>query len=171
MRISYALQHQDGLKSMVTVGGYHNVKLMSDEMQRMKKELPPEVYRTLRKYEEAGDYENAEYLKAVTIFYRKHLCMLEEWPREVQYSLDHTNKLVYGTMNGPNEFTVIGNTRYWDASDNSAASRCRHSYYAGSTTKSRRELPGTCISASQGQDLSSSKEALTLHSGRKGRNS
>ena len=117
LAISYALQHQGGLKSMVTVGGYHNVKLMSDEMQRMKKELAPEVYRTLRKYEEAGDYENAEYLKAVTIFYRKHLCKLEEWPREVQYSLDHTNKLVYGTMNGPNEFTVIGNTRYWDASD------------------------------------------------------
>ena len=117
LAISYALKYQDRLKSLVTVGGYHNVPLMFEEMQRMKRALPSEIYRTLRRYEEAGDYENPDYLRAVTAFYRKHLCTLKEWPPEVQYSLDHTSKLVYETMNGPNEFTIIGNTRYWNASD------------------------------------------------------
>ena len=117
LAISYALKYQDSLMSLVTVGGYHNVLMMFEEMQRMKRELPPEIYRTLRRYEEMGDYENQEYLRGVTAFYRKHLCTLKEWPLEVQYSLDHTSKLVYETMNGPNEFTIIGNTRYWDASD------------------------------------------------------
>jgi len=116
LAISYALKYQDHLKSLVTVGGYHNVMMMYEEMQRMKRELPSKVYRTLRTYEGKGEYGNEEYLKAVEVFYRKHLCRLEKWPREVQYSLDHTSKLVYETMNGPNEFTIIGNTRYWDAS-------------------------------------------------------
>ena len=117
LALSYALQYQRRLKSLVTVGGYHNVPMMFNEMQRMKRELPPGVLHTLLRYEEVGDYENEEYLKAVDFFYRKHLCTLKKWPREVKYSLDHTSKLVYQTMNGPNEFTIVGNTRYWDVSN------------------------------------------------------
>jgi proline-specific peptidase len=51
------------------------------------------------------------------VFYRKHVCRLEKWPKELSYSLDHISKPVYYTMNGPNEFTIIGNTRYWDVTD------------------------------------------------------
>ncbi len=80
----------------------------------MKKGLPLNVQKTMEKYESVGDYTNPEYLDAVMVFYRKHLCRLPEWPKEVSYSLDHISMPVYGLMNGPNEFTMIGNTRYWD---------------------------------------------------------
>jgi len=114
LALGYALKYQKNLKSLTTIGGLHNVLMTFQEMQRLKRALPTEVYETLKKYEQIGDYENPEYLNAVMVFYRKHLCRLPEWPKEVTYSMEHTSKPVYETMNGPNEFTIIGNIRYWD---------------------------------------------------------
>ncbi|HUI23215.1 MAG TPA: proline iminopeptidase-family hydrolase [Nitrososphaerales archaeon] len=117
LAIAYALKYQRNMKTMTTVGGLHSVPLTVKEMERMKRGLPKNVQRTLSKHESEGDYENPEYLGAVMVFYKKHLCRLDPWPKEVTYSLDHISKPVYGTMNGPNEFTIIGNTRYWDVTD------------------------------------------------------
>jgi proline iminopeptidase len=117
LTIAYALKYQKNLKSMVTIGGLANVPLTVAEMNRMKSELPPDVVEVLKKYEAVGDYENPEYLKAVEVFYRKHLCRLPEWPKELVYSLEHISKPVYHTMNGPNEFTITGNMRYWDVTN------------------------------------------------------
>jgi len=114
LALGYALKYQKHLKSLTTIGGLHNVLMTFEEMQRLKLALPTQVYETLKKYEATGDYENPEYQNAVMVFYRKHLCRLEEWPKEVTYSMEHTSKPVYETMNGPNEFTIIGNIRYWD---------------------------------------------------------
>ena len=86
-------------------------------MGRMKSQLPPDVLATLEKYEALGEYENPEYLKAVQVFYRKHICRLEQWPKELVYSFEHLSKPVYHAMNGPNEFTIVGNIRYWDVTD------------------------------------------------------
>ena len=63
------------------------------------------------------DYENPQYLAAVNEFYRRYVCRLPVWPREVVYSFDHLSKPVYYTMNGPNEFTIIGTIRDWDVTD------------------------------------------------------
>ena len=117
LAIAYALKYQRNMKTMTTVGGLHSVPQTVQEMERMKRGLPRNVQKTLAKYEGEGDYENPEYLAAVMVFYKKHLCRLDPWPAEVTYSLDHISKPVYGTMNGPNEFTIIGNTRYWDVTD------------------------------------------------------
>lgn len=117
LAIAYALKYQRNMRSMTSVGGLHNVPLCVREMQRMKRQLPKEVQVALEKYEAAGDYENQEYVKAVMVFYRKHICRLRDWPAELIYTLDHTSRPVYGTMNGPNEFTIIGNIRYWDVTD------------------------------------------------------
>ncbi|HUI86797.1 MAG TPA: proline iminopeptidase-family hydrolase [Nitrososphaerales archaeon] len=114
LAIAYALKYQRNMRSMITVGGLHNVPLTIREMERMKKELPVDVQRSLDKWAAAGEYENPEYLEATMVFYKKHLCRLPKWPAEVSYSMDHISKPVYGTMNGPNEFTIIGNIRYWD---------------------------------------------------------
>jgi proline iminopeptidase len=117
LAIAYALSYQRNLKSIVTIGGLASVPFTTAEMQRMKSELPADVQELLKKYEEFGNYENHEYLKAVEVFYRKHVCRLKEWPKELVYTFDHMSKPVYLTMNGPNEFTIIGNIRYWDVTN------------------------------------------------------
>jgi proline iminopeptidase len=117
LAIAYALKYQRNLKSLILAGAYPNVPFALEEMERLKSHLPPETRKTMKKYEDLGDYENPEYLDSIKVFYQKHFCRLSEWPAEINYSLDHVSKPVYYTMNGPNEFTIIGNTRYWNVSE------------------------------------------------------
>jgi proline iminopeptidase len=86
-------------------------------MGRLKSELPPGVLKVMEKHEAEGEYEDHEYEKAVMVYYRRHLLRRKKWPPEQNYTMKHMSKLVYGTMNGPNEFTIIGNLRYWDITD------------------------------------------------------
>ena len=117
LAIAYALKYQRYLRSLVLTGGFASVPLTVAEMQRLKFELPPDVQAVLRRYEAVGDYEDPEYLKAVREFYNRYLCRLPEWPKEVTYALEHLSRPVYLTMNGPNEFTIIGNLKNWDVTD------------------------------------------------------
>ena len=53
------------------------------------------------------------YQAAVTILNYRHVCRLDDWPAPVKRSLDDWNMEVYGTMQGPNEFTFTGNYKDW----------------------------------------------------------
>jgi proline-specific peptidase len=114
LAIAYALKYQKNLKSLVTAGGLASVPLTVAEMQRMKSELPAEVVSVLQKYESVGDFENQEYQDASMHFYRKHVCRMAEWPAEVQQTMSNMSRPVYYFMNGPNEYTIVGNMMYWD---------------------------------------------------------
>lgn len=117
LAIAYALKYQRNMKSLITVGGLHSVPMTIQEMERMKQKLPEEVRVKMEKLEEEGRYEDPEYQEAVSVFYKRHLCRMEKWPKELENSHQKISKPVYYTMNGPNEFSIIGNIRYWDVSD------------------------------------------------------
>ena len=117
LAIATALKYQRNLRSLVITGGLASVPLTVREMRRLVNRLPPKTRATLAKYEAREDYENPEYLAAVDVFYRRHVCRLPVWPREVTYSFEHLSRPVYFTMNGPNEFTIIGTIRDWDVTD------------------------------------------------------
>jgi len=117
LAIATALKYQRNLSSLVITGGLASVPLTVREMRRLVNRLPPKTRATLAKYEAREDYENPEYLAAVDVFYRRHVCRLPVWPREVTYSFEHLSRPVYFTMNGPNEFTIIGTIRDWDVTD------------------------------------------------------
>jgi len=112
--LGYALKYQRNMKSLITMGALHNVPMVAREMQRLRRRLPRKVQEVLEKHEARGEYDDPEYLKACDVFYRRHVCRLSEWPADLQYSMDNISREVYHTMNGPNEFTIIGNIRYWD---------------------------------------------------------
>jgi proline iminopeptidase len=117
LAIAYAIKYQRNLKSLITTGGIASVPLTITEMEKMKSNLPLDVLSTIKKYEDVGDYQNPEYTRVIQVFYKKHLCRLQEWPKELIYTFNHISQPVYSTMNGPNEFTIIGNIRYWDVTD------------------------------------------------------
>ena len=88
------------------------------ETRRLREDLPVDVQRVLNKYEAVGEYHDPEYEEAVMAFYQKHLCRLPEWPDCVMRSVANLeNNPVYETMNGPNEFTSIGNLKDWDRTE------------------------------------------------------
>jgi proline iminopeptidase len=117
LAIAYALKYQRNLLSLITTGGLVNVPFCISEMEKMKASLPSDVQKTMEQFEEAGDYANAEYQKAMQEFYKRYFCRLQEWPKELLSSLEHVSQPVYLTMNGPTEFTIVGGIRYWNVSD------------------------------------------------------
>jgi len=85
---------------------------------RLKAALPADVYRTLQRHEAAGDLHHPEYEAAVLEFYRRHVCRLDPWPECLQRTVRNLEgNAVYETMNGPNEFTVVGSLKDWDRID------------------------------------------------------
>ena len=117
LTIATALKYQRNLRSLVITGGLASVPLTVREMRRLIGRLPPKTRAILAKYEAREDYENPRYLAAVQEFYRRFVCRLPVWPREVVYSFERISRPVYHTMNGPNEFTIIGTIRDWDVTD------------------------------------------------------
>jgi proline iminopeptidase len=115
--LAYALAHPEGIRSLVSASGLASVPLAVREMQRLKGEMPPDVREILDRHEQRSEFQHPEYLRAVDAFYRRHFCRLDPWPKEVAYTMEHLSGPKYGTMNGPNEFTIVGTIRDWDATD------------------------------------------------------
>jgi proline-specific peptidase len=74
------------------------------------------VQAVLDKHEAAGTTDDPEYEQACDVFYRLHVCRLQEYPDYVQRSFDFITQHgeVYRYMNGPSEFHVVGTLLDWD---------------------------------------------------------
>ena len=117
--MQYAAGRPEGLVSLVVESSPASVPAWLPEVQRLRSELPPEVEATLRKHEQAGTTDDAEYEEAVMVFYKRHLCRTDPWPDWLVQCFEalEANPEVYRTMNGPSEFHVIGTIKDWDISD------------------------------------------------------
>lgn len=113
--LEYLLREPPDLASVVLASTSASIPQFSAECKRLIDELPEAHRIALKDYGDRGEFEHPDYVAAEEVFYQRHLCRLEEWPdcllRTVE-NLHHTP--VYGAINGPNEFTTIGNLRYWD---------------------------------------------------------
>jgi proline-specific peptidase len=88
------------------------------ETSRLKAALPPSISQTLQRYEASADFHHPDYEAAALEFYKRHLCRLDPWPEPVLRTMRNIEgNAVYETMNGPNEFMVIGNLKDWDRID------------------------------------------------------
>ncbi|MBV8258975.1 MAG: proline iminopeptidase-family hydrolase [Actinobacteria bacterium] len=114
--MEYALTQPDGLASLVVASSPASMRQWVAEANRLRAELPEDVQRTLEEHEAAGTTDSAEYEEACEVFYRRHVCRVEEWPdsvlRSFQWIAEHGE--VYRYMNGPSEFHVVGTIKDWD---------------------------------------------------------
>jgi proline iminopeptidase len=115
LALAYATRNSRRLRSLVSTGGLVDVPFTVREMHRLVRELPAATRATLRKYGVRGEYQHPE--AAALVFYHRHVCRLRPWPEEVVSTLMRTSRPVYQTMNGPNEFTIVGNIHAIDFSD------------------------------------------------------
>jgi L-proline amide hydrolase len=116
LAMEYALTQPAGVASMIVASSPSSIPQWVEEANRLRSELPEDVQETLRRHEEAGTTSDPEYEEAADVFYKRHVCRLGEWPeyvrRSFQFIAEHG--VVYNTMNGPNEFHVIGTLKDWD---------------------------------------------------------
>jgi L-proline amide hydrolase len=119
LAMEHALEHPPGLRSITVADSPASIPLWVAEANRLRGDLPPEVQQTLLAHEEAGTTDDPAYQEAMLVFYRRHVCRLDPWPEDLQrtFALMQEDPTVYGTMNGPSEFHVVGTIREWDITE------------------------------------------------------
>ena len=119
LAMEHALEHPAGLRSIVVCNSPASIPLWVAEANRLRRDLPPDVQETLTRHEQAQTTSDPAYQEAMLVFYRRHVCRLEQWPEEVNrsFALMEADPTVYGTMNGPSEFHVVGTIADWDITD------------------------------------------------------
>ncbi|MCP2342728.1 proline iminopeptidase-family hydrolase [Actinomadura rupiterrae] len=116
---AHAATRPAGLRGLVVANAPASYRLWLDEMAVLRAALPPGVDETLRRHEAAGTTGSEEYIDAMMVFYKRHVCRLDPWPGEYMATFmeTHSDPTVYRTMNGPSEFHVIGTLRDWGVVD------------------------------------------------------
>ena len=92
---------------------------MEDNL-RWRKLLPEDVQATLERNEKAGTVRSDEYQQAVQVFYERHLCRADPWPKPLTTSLEKGNFDLYVTMWGETEFFATGTLLNYDGTQNLA---------------------------------------------------
>ncbi|RWR27922.1 alpha/beta fold hydrolase [Sinirhodobacter populi] len=115
----FAVRQPAGLRALVIADSPASMELWVQEANRLRAALPPDVQETLTRHEQAGTTDSAEYRAATEVFYARHVCRIVPNPPEVQRTNQavRDDPTVYGTMNGPNEFHVVGTLKHWSVID------------------------------------------------------
>jgi proline iminopeptidase len=112
----YAITRPAGLVGLVLASPLISTRRWIADNTAYRKNLPADVQKTLDEHEAAGTTDSQEYLDAVMVFYRRHLCRREPWPDEVNRAFELANFDLYVTMWGNTEFNATGTLKDYDAS-------------------------------------------------------
>ena len=119
LAMEHALTHPPGLRSAVVADSPASIPLWVAEANRLRADLPADVQETLTRHEEAGTTDDPAYEQACMAFYERHVCRVVPFPDFVarSFAAMAEDPTVYGTMNGPSEFHVIGTIKDWDITE------------------------------------------------------
>lgn len=111
----HAARRPTGLRGLVVANAPASMKIWLQEMKRLRELLPEDIQNVLTRHEEAGTTDSEQYFHAMRAFYDRHVCRIVPWPRDfgATFMEIYNDPTVYFTMNGPNEFHVIGTLRDW----------------------------------------------------------
>jgi L-proline amide hydrolase len=114
-----AVRQPPGLASLAICNSPASMALWMAGCAELRAQLPPDTQSALDRHEEAGTVTDPEYLEATNEFYRRHLCRRDPMPQDLVDTIAQmeAEPTVYHTMNGPNEFHVLGTLRDWSIID------------------------------------------------------
>lgn len=118
-----AVTQPAGLVSLSICNSPASMPLWVEGAGQLRAELPGATRKALEQHEADGTIDHPDYLAAVDAFYRRHVCRMDPYPDDFVATIRQTedDPTVYGTMNGPNEFFVVGSLRDWTIVDRLAA--------------------------------------------------
>ena len=125
LALQYALDHPDGIKSLILSNTAASTVEAAVYLQKRRLELDREIFGKMLKYEGAGDFENPEMLELVWEFYARFV--RRSTPFERERSLKECKEALepvfsdigpaYQIMWGPFEFLPTGTLLEWDVTD------------------------------------------------------
>jgi proline iminopeptidase len=124
LALQYALDHPEGVKSLILSNTGASVPQIFAGMSRLRLELGPELFATMIKHEGAENFTDPEYEAAVMQLLARHL--RRSTPFEIERSIAEFKEIMlplmdnlgpaYEAMWGPNEFLLTGPLVDWDVS-------------------------------------------------------
>lgn len=114
-----AVRQPPGLASLSICNSPASMGLWADAATDLRERLPGDVQDALTFHENAGTVTSPAYASATMAFYERHVCRTTPFPADFEESVAQmeAEPTVYHTMNGPNEFHVIGTLRNWSIVD------------------------------------------------------
>lgn len=114
-----AVVQPPGLASLSICNSPASMTLWMAAAAELRSQLPPETQAALDRHEHAGTVSDPEYLAATEEFYVRHVCRTVPTPQDFVETVEQmeAEPTVYHTMNGPNEFHVLGTLRDWSIID------------------------------------------------------
>jgi L-proline amide hydrolase len=114
-----AVRQPSGLASLSICNSPASMGLWADAATELRERLPRDVQDALTFHENAGTVTSSAYAAATMAFYERHVCRTTPFPADFEESVAQmeAEPTVYHTMNGPNEFHVIGTLRNWSIVD------------------------------------------------------
>jgi L-proline amide hydrolase len=114
-----AVRQPRGLVSLSICNSPASMALWSAAADELRAQLPPETLAALERHEAAGTLTDPEYLAATDEFYQRHVCRVVPMPQDFVDTIAQmeAEPTVYHTMNGPNEFHVVGTLGGWSIID------------------------------------------------------
>ncbi|OQO14278.1 hypothetical protein B0A48_01154 [Cryoendolithus antarcticus] len=111
----YAITQPEGLNKVIVADSPASMITWVKVCDKLRAGLPKEVQETLTRCEKNGTTDTKEYEDAVNVFYQRHVCRLNPFPKELNdsFSALAEDNTVYETMNGPSEFYVTGSLKTW----------------------------------------------------------
>ena len=115
----HAVRRPSGLRRLIIANSPASMTDWSNGARALRAKLPTAIRETLERHEATGEYDHPAYRAAEAEFYARHVCRVVPNPPEVERTNEALaeDPTVYGHMNGPNEFHVIGTMKDWTIVD------------------------------------------------------
>jgi L-proline amide hydrolase len=119
LALLHALERPPGLLSVVAADSPSSVPAFVAGCNELLDAMDAEISATIRAGERSGETSTPEFQAAAMEFYKRHVCRVDPWPDHVVRSFEamESDPTVYGTMNGPTEFTVVGTIKDFNITD------------------------------------------------------
>ncbi|KAI6112878.1 Alpha/Beta hydrolase protein [Pisolithus sp. B1] len=110
---AFAAQQPEGLNKLIIANSPASMQLWMEAAAQLR--LPE----TLNKHEAEGTITDEAYQRATQVFYEHFLCRRVPMPEPLKSTFSWIEKdpAVYMTMNGPNEFFIMGSLKTWSIID------------------------------------------------------
>ena len=115
--LEYMSGQPKGIASIVLASTSSSLPEFSAETAVLIAQLPKQHQQAIKVHGNKGDYQHTDYQAAVEAFNHAFLCRIDPWPDCIMRTgANIAASKSSPVMNGPNDFTVIGNLKDWDRS-------------------------------------------------------
>lgn len=127
----YALRYPDRVASAIFSSASIDIPRWSADAQRLLSQMPLRERMILREGIRTGAIHSVGFLKALDLYYTKHVNGVSEVPESLTRSIAESDEQTYQTVWGPNELLVTGHIRDYSLTPRLPELRCPTMFMCG----------------------------------------